>query len=127
MACVVSPSVNRTQLCLVTEPNCFFLKIFNLIFNNENYSNSISPTTLGLKFMKSHSRIPRAHPNFPKKFCFEFSLTKLLNSQYLLHCKPKTLQNHLDAPMLIMAFSTMPLLSTDVKWYPISRKMLVKS
>jgi hypothetical protein len=110
------------------EPNCIIvLKIFNLIFNNENDSNSISPTTLDLKFMKSHSRIPRAHPNFPKNFCFDFSLTKLLNSQYLLHCKPKTLQNHLDAPVLIKAFSTIPLLSADVKLYPISRKMLVES
>jgi hypothetical protein len=110
------------------EPNCiFFIKLFNLIFNNENYSNSISPTTLGLKFMKSHSRVPRARPNFPKFFSFEFSLTKLLNSQYLLHCKPKTLQNHLDAPVLIKAFSTIPLLFADVKWYPISQKLLVES
>jgi len=103
------------------EPNCIIvLKIFNLIFNNENDSNSISPTTLDLKFMKSHSRIPRAHPNFPKIFSFDFSLTKLLDSQYLLHCKPKTLQNHLDAPVLIKAFSTIPLLFADVKWYVIS-------
>jgi hypothetical protein len=77
--------------------------------------------------MKSHSRIPRARSNFLKIFSFDFSLTKLLNSQYLLHCKPRTLQNHLGAPMLIKAFSTIPLLFADVKWYPISQKMLVES
>jgi hypothetical protein len=67
--------------------------------------------------MKSHSRIPRARSNFLKIFSFDFSLTKLLNSQYLLHCKPRTLQNHLGAPLLF----------ADVKWYPISQKMLVES
>lgn len=71
MACVVSPIVNRTQLCLMIETNCFFfIKLFNLIFNTENYSNSISPATLGLKFMKSHLRIQRARPNFLKVFSF---------------------------------------------------------
>ncbi len=74
---------------------------FKSVFNNKRYSKiKISPT-LGLKIMKStpknpthnnFSTIPRACPNFLKKFIYNlmiFFWTKLFHIQYMFHHRSK--------------------------------------